>query len=81
MGRESVVTNKTKDFKYDKLKDADNLNTYDNGDDMLEEESRPQQDMKPKMGKRDHEIYDNTYYIPNDKLRLLEIPMNSNLFF
>jgi len=38
-------------------------------------------EMKAKSGKRDHEIYDNTYYIPNDKLRLLEIPMNSNLFF
>ena len=37
--------------------------------------------MKPKSGKRDHEIYENTYYIPNDKLRLLEIPMNSNLTF
>lgn len=37
--------------------------------------------IKAKSGKRDHEIYDNTYYIPNDKLRLLEIPMNSNLSF
>ena len=36
---------------------------------------------KPKSGKREHEIYDRTYYIPNSKLRLLEIPMNSNLFF
>ena len=33
------------------------------------------------MGKRNHEIYDKTYYIPNDKLRLLEIPMNSSLVF
>ena len=28
-----------------------------------------------------HEIYDNTYYIPNNKLRLLETPMNSSLTF
>ena len=26
---------------------------------------------KPKSGKREHEIYDRTYYIPNSKLRLL----------
>jgi len=40
-----------------------------------------QSEAKVKGGKRDHEIYNNTYYIPNDKLRLLEIPMNSNLTF
>ena len=34
-----------------------------------------------KGGKRDHEIYPDTYYIPNLKLRLLEIPMNSSLSF
>ena len=37
--------------------------------------------VKNKKGKRDHEVYKDTYYIPNDKLRLLEIPMNSSLFF
>jgi|TARA_B110001450_G_scaffold249405_1_gene266767 nucleosome binding factor SPN SPT16 subunit len=37
--------------------------------------------MKHKKGKRDHEIYKDTYYLPNDKLRLLEIPMNSSLTF
>ena len=36
---------------------------------------------KLKSGKRDHEIYEGTYYIPNDKLRLLEVPMNSSLRF
>ena len=36
---------------------------------------------KQKLGKCEHEIYDGTYYIPNDKLRLLEIPMNSALYF
>ena len=30
---------------------------------------------------RKHEIYDNTYYIPNNKIRLLDIPMNSSLAF
>ena len=34
-----------------------------------------------KGGKRDHEIYADTYYIPNMKLRLLEVPMNSSLSF
>ena len=38
-------------------------------------------EQKVKLGKRNHEIYDKTYYIPNDKLRLLEIPMNSSLLF
>ena len=38
-------------------------------------------EQKVKLGKRNHEIYDMTYYIPNDKLRLLEIPMNSSLLF
>ena len=32
-------------------------------------------DVKP------HEIYENTEYIPNTALRLLEIPMNSLLTF
>ena len=36
---------------------------------------------QPKLGKCEHEIYEGTYYIPNDKLRLLEIPMNSSLPF
>ena len=31
--------------------------------------------------KRTHEIYDNTEYIPNNQLRLMEIPINSSLFF
>ena len=30
---------------------------------------------------RKHEIYENTYYIPNNKVRVLEIPMNSSLSF
>ncbi len=30
---------------------------------------------------RKHEIYDNTYYIPNNKIRVLEIPMASSLTF
>lgn len=28
-----------------------------------------------------HQIYKDTYYIPNDKLRILEIPVNSDLYF
>lgn len=30
---------------------------------------------------RPHEIYENTMYIPNKELRLLNIPLNSNLNF
>lgn len=30
---------------------------------------------------RKHEIYDNTYYIPNTKVRILETPMSSSLSF
>jgi len=30
---------------------------------------------------RKHEIYDNTYYIPNNKIRVLETPMASSLTF
>ena len=37
--------------------------------------------IKNKKGKRDHELYKDTYYIPNDKLRLLEVPMNSSRTF
>ena len=44
-------------------------------------ESAQINEQKIKLGKRNHEIYDKTYYIPNDKLRLLEIPMNSSLVF
>jgi len=30
---------------------------------------------------RPHEIYENTMYIPNKELRLLDIPLNSSLNF
>ena len=30
---------------------------------------------------RPHEIYENTQYIPNKELRLLDIPLNSSLSF
>lgn len=30
---------------------------------------------------RKHEIYENTYYIPNSKVRILETPMSSSLTF
>ena len=30
---------------------------------------------------RKHEIYDNTYYIPNSKVRILETPISSSLSF
>ena len=30
---------------------------------------------------RPHEIYENTQYIPNKELRLLDIPLNSSLTF
>lgn len=30
---------------------------------------------------RPHEIYENTQYIPNKELRLLDIPLNSSLPF
>ena len=36
---------------------------------------------KKTSGKVEHEVYDSTYYIPNNKSRLLEIPMNSDIFF
>ena len=26
-------------------------------------------------------MYNDTYYIPNDKIRLIEVPMNSSLYF
>lgn len=69
--------------KFDKINNADDLDQYtefdENDNDALLADGMV--DNKPKSGKRDHEIYDNTYYIPNDKLRLLEIPMNSNLTF
>ena len=52
----------------------------DYGDEDIFEQAR-NTEQKLKSGKRDHEIYQQTYYIPNDKLRLLEIPMNSNLNF
>jgi hypothetical protein len=28
-----------------------------------------------------HEIYDNTYYIPNSKVRILETPISASLSF
>jgi len=28
-----------------------------------------------------HQVYKDTYYLPNDKVRILEIPVNSSLNF
>ncbi len=38
-------------------------------------------DKSAKNNLRKHEIYDNTYYIPNTKVRILETPMSSSLSF
>ena len=47
-------------------------------DDILEEPVN----YRPRLsGKQDHQIYKDTYYIPNDKLRILEIPVASSLNF
>lgn len=78
----SAASNKgsTKKPSYSKLNQEDNLDTFE--EDILESPDFVGRGAElKKSGKRDHEIYDNTYYIPNDKLRLLEIPMNSNLLF
>ena len=52
-------------------------------DDGYDEDEAPMafDNKKLTSGKREHEIYEGTYYIPNDKLRLLEVPMNSSLRF
>ena len=39
------------------------------------------EDQKLGDGKRDHELYADSYYLPNNKLRLIEVPMNSSLYF
>lgn len=38
-------------------------------------------DKSAKNNLRKHEIYDNTYYIPNTKVRILETPISSSLTF
>ena len=65
--------------KINKANAADNLDDY--GDEGASEDFGGSSTYKLKKGKRDHEIYKDTYYLPNDKARLLEIPMNSNLIF
>ena len=65
-----------KSDKKEYTKVADELEDYE---DFIDDMGSYQ--IKNKKGKRDHEVYKDTYYIPNDKLRLLEIPMNSSLFF
>ena len=60
-----------KEAKYSKIEDE-----VEDYDDYMDEQGAYV--IKNKKGKRDHEIYKDTYYIPNDKLRLLEIPMNSS---
>lgn len=82
-GAQSMKSGKS-NYNYDKVNEMDNVDTFAEDDMNMEDDDllgMKGGEMKAKSGKRDHEIYDNTYYIPNDKLRLLEIPMNSNLFF
>lgn len=87
MGRKSTAGKSAaskKSFKYDKLKDADAdlVNQYDDFmEDIGDDFDMGGKGAPLKSGKRDHEIYDKTYYIPNDKLRLLEVPMNGSLYF
>lgn len=72
-------TSAKKEVKYSKLDQSKVEDQLEDYDDYMEEMGSYQ--IKNKKGKRDHEVYKDTYYIPNDKLRLLEIPMNSSLFF
>jgi len=80
---------KTDGYSYNKINDPDqsNIKSYNEipeemDDDYGDEDGAMVFDnVKLKSGKRDHEIYEGTYYIPNDKLRLLEVPMNSSLWF
>ena len=65
--------------KLDKGNEAEQLDDY--GDESGFDDYGGSSSKKLKKGKRDHEIYKDTYYLPNDKLRLLEIPMNSSLTF
>jgi hypothetical protein len=43
--------------------------------------SRPSKGGSSKSALKKHEIYDNTSYIPNTKVRILETPMSSSLSF
>lgn len=50
--------------------------------DILDEIGDGPMEFRPKLsGKQMHQIYKDTYYLPNDKLRILEIPVNSSLNF
>lgn len=76
----SAKYSKIDDGKSDGPTKADNMGDFD--DSLLDDgfaTSRIQD--KKKEGKRDHELYSDTYYLPNDKIRLLEIPVNSSLTF
>ena len=55
---------------------------FDN-DILLMEAQSINKNVKPDESQnlKKHEIYDNTYYIPNNKVRVLEIPMSSSLVF
>ena len=63
-----------KEAKYSKIEDE-----VEDYDDYMDEQGAYV--IKNKKGKRDHEIYKDTYYIPNNKLKLLEVPMNSSRQF
>ena len=76
-------------YNYNKINDPDASNTKgfnelpENMEDDFDEDEAPVAFDNKKLGggKREHELYEGTYYIPNDKLRLLEVPMNSSLMF
>ena len=72
---------KTKDQDMSNVKSYQQLPEEMDDDYGEEEDNMVFDTQKLKSGKRDHEIYEGTYYIPNDKLRLLEVPMNSSLRF
>lgn len=79
------LTSKKSMGRYEKLKDADEVEMADLGRKQEDLDVLGLAPVAVQMGNnaimRPHEIYADTSYIPNNQLRLMEIPITSSLFF
>jgi hypothetical protein len=79
------IGNQVKQVRYEKLReDEDDANLGDPTSDSFWRSQVPftsSQGAAQQEGIRKHEIYDQTYYIPNSKIRILETPISASLTF
>ena len=72
---------KRKQVRYTRLAEDFEEEKLDAAPTFIQATSKESQNHAQQKGLLKHEIYENTYYIPNSKVRVLETPMSSSLSF